>query len=153
MGNQKPKGIPFAQEWKLPDPDRDWNKVLQLGKSKSETAYSELQKISKNNKDLPSGKLAATTLQLWDPLLRTFISSSPREIRDIPSYVIDEAGIYHIKVLVKKDGTAANVSMNLDDKHQKAEEEVMMHTLYCPAKDGADYLEAEWAMNIFACAF
>lgn len=72
---KNPKGTAYPKDWKLPNPDEDWNKVLRIGKSRSEIAYSMLQKISKFNKNLPSGKLAITMLGLWDPLLRTYISS------------------------------------------------------------------------------
>jgi hypothetical protein len=47
---KNPKGSHFPKEWELPDPDKDWNKVLNIGKSRSETAYSELQRISKTTR-------------------------------------------------------------------------------------------------------
>jgi hypothetical protein len=148
-----PKASTYPEEWKLPNPDKDWNKVLKIGRSRSETAYSELQRISKSNKDLPSGKLATTMVELWDPLLKTFISSSPRKVTDIPWYAINGVGIYHVKIQVKKDGTVTKASMYRNDDQQKEAEEIIKHTLYCPAKDGQDYLEAEYTTGMFVCGF
>jgi hypothetical protein len=148
-----PRGTPYPKEWKLPEPDKDWNKVLQIGKSRSETAYLELQKISESNKDLPSGKLAAKMIEVWDPMLKTYISSSPREITDIPWYAFDGIGIYRVKVLVKKDGMVAKASMYREDHKQVAAEAIIRHTLYCPAKDSQDYLEAEYEGGMLVCGF
>jgi hypothetical protein len=92
-------------------------------------------------------------IKMWDPLLRTFVSSSPREITDIPEYALKTAGFYRIKIQVKKDGTVANASLQLDDQRQATAEEIVRHTLYCPAKDGQDYLESDYSIGIIACAF
>jgi hypothetical protein len=148
---KQPKGSPYPEHWKLPAPDKDWQRVLQIGKSRSITAYSELQRISAANQTLPSGKLAATMIKLWDPQLRTFIRSEPRAIIDLPSYAINKIGHYQIRVVVTKDGKVGRARIFRTGEIEKSIEEIIQYTLYCPAKDGFDYLESAYEYQIWAC--
>jgi hypothetical protein len=148
---KNPKGSHFPKEWKLPDPDKDWSKVLNIGKSRSETAYSELQKISNTNKNFPSGKLAAIMLDLWDPHLRTFLLSEPIAVIELPLYGTQGIGIHDIDVLVKKDGTVGKAAVSRNGKQETVE--IIQHTLYCPAKNIEDYSESNFKRMRIVCGF
>lgn len=148
---KQPKGSKYPKDWKLPLPDKDWYTVLQIGKSRSVTAYSELQTISKSNKDLPSGKLAATMLKLWDPILRTYISSEPRIVIKEQDIVPESIGHYSINIVVKTDGKVQSITLTNPAPPFELQREVMMHELYCPAKDGSDYIESQLSYIRMVC--
>ncbi|HEY7162301.1 MAG TPA: hypothetical protein VH815_13630, partial [Acidobacteriota bacterium] len=60
-------------------------------------------------------------------------------------------GFYKINVFVKKDGTVGRASMRREDEKRNEAEEIIEHTLYCPAKDGVDYLDTEYEFQIWVC--
>lgn len=110
-----------------------------------------METISKANKDVPSGKLAATMLKLWDPLLRTYISNKPRIVVEEQNLVSESIGHYWIKIVVKGDGTVKNITLTNPSPPFELQREVMMHELYCPAKDGSDYIEGELSYIRMVC--